>query len=198
VTAGVDDDPRVALGMTWVIFDAGGDLSDLDGAALASMAHEMALRDALTIVFDHESEVGSGEEFAVTREGDDVVATDDLDDDVQTGVDFTLHLAPERLSADSTYEEMRPLGSRQRLDVRIAAAAFDDADPVVAGELTLTFAAVAGRDPENAREGTIAGSFRAPLVGEAIAEKNTALLAGALDDRGDGVLALPLAPRSAP
>ena len=187
-----DDDPRVAVAMTWVVFDAAGDLSDLDGAALASMAHEMSLRDALTIVFDHQGVVDSGAQFSVVHEGDTVVSSGN-GDDVLGGVDFRLHLAPERLDASSTYADIAPLGSRRTLEVTVDDADFGDAAPVVAGSVTLTFEAIAGRDAGNAREGRIEGTFRAPLVGEAIAEKNAALLDGAID--GDGVLALPLPAR---
>jgi hypothetical protein len=189
-----DTDPRVAVAMTWVVFDAQGDLSDLDGAALASMAHEMSLRDALTISFDHQGVVDEGAQFSVVREGDTVVATGD-GDDVLGGVDFRLHLAPERLEASSTYAGLKPFGSRRTLEVTIDDADFGDAAPVVAGSVTLTFEAIAGRDAGNAREGRFEGTFRAPLVGEASAEKNAALLAGAVD--GDGVLALPLPARGA-
>ncbi len=188
-----DPDPRVAVAMTWVVFDPQADLSDLDGAALASMAHEMSLRDALTLVFDRQGAVDEGARFVVVREGDDVVA--EGGDDAEGGLDFRLHLAPERLDATSTFAALAPFGSRRTLELTIDAASFLDAAPVVAGTLTLTFDAIDGRDPGNAREGSFTGSFRAPVVAEAVAEKNTALLAGALD--GDGVLALPLPPRGA-
>jgi hypothetical protein len=190
-----DDDPRVAVAMTWVVFDAAGDLSDLDGAALASVSHEMAQRDALTIVFEHQGVVDDGARFSVVREGDSVVAAGD-GEDVLPGVDFRLHLAPERLDASSTYAGIVPFGSRRTLEVTLDEAAFDDAEPVVAGSVTLTFEAMAGRDAGNAREGSFRGTFRAPVVAERLAEQNAALLAGALD--GDGVLALPLPPRGAP
>jgi hypothetical protein len=190
-----DDDPRVAVAMTWVVFDAAGDLSDLDGAALSSMAHEMAVRDALTLVFEHQGEVDAGARFLVVREGSAIVQSGD-GEDVLPGLDFRLHTAPERLDAGSTYAGIEPFGSRRTLEVTIDEATFGDADPVVAGELTLTFDAIAGRDAGNAREGTFSGTFRAPLVGEALAEKNAALLAGA--QGSDAVLALPLPPRGEP
>jgi hypothetical protein len=189
-----EDDPRVAVAMTWVVFDPAGDLSDLDGAALASMAHEMSLRDALTIVFDRQGVVDAGTGFSVVREGDAIVSSGD-GDDVLSGVDFRLHLAPERLDASSTYADIAPFGSRRTLEVTIDDADFGASDPVVAGSVTLTFEAIAGRDAGNAREGRFEGTFRAPVVGEAVAEKNAALLAGAVD--GAGVLALPLPPRGA-
>jgi hypothetical protein len=181
--------------MTWVVFDAAGDLSDLDGAALAAMAHEMAQRDALTLVFEHQGEVDAGARFSVVREGDDVVAAGD-GEDVLPGVDFRLHLAPERLDVQSTFAAIAPFGSRRTLEVTVDEATFGDAAPVVAGSVTLTFDAITGRDAGNAREGSFTGTFRAPLVAEPLAEKNAALLAGALD--GEGVLALPLPPRGEP
>jgi hypothetical protein len=188
-----DDDPRVAVAMTWVVFDAQGDLSDLDGAALASMAHEMSLRDALTIVFDHQGVVDEGAEFSVVREGDAIASAGD---EVTGGVDFRLHFGPERLDASSTYADIAPFGSRRTLEVTIDDADFGDAAPVVAGSVTLTFEAISGRDAGNAREGRFEGTFRAPLVNEPVAEKNAALLSGA--QGGDGVLALPLPPRGVP
>ncbi|MBM4280994.1 MAG: hypothetical protein FJ137_09605 [Deltaproteobacteria bacterium] len=190
-----DGDPRVAVAMTWVVFDPAGDLSDLDGAALSSMAHEMAVRDALTLVFANQGEVDPGARFLVVREGGAIVQSGD-GDDVLPGLDFRLHVAPERLDAGSTYAGIAPFGSRRTLEVTIDEATFGDTDPVVAGELTLTFDAIAGRDAGDAREGSISGAFRAPLVVEAVAEKNAALLAGA--QGSDAVLALPLPPRGEP
>jgi hypothetical protein len=187
-----EEDPRVAIAMTWVVFDAAGELSDLDGAALASMAHEMSVRDALTLVFEHQGVVDADARFSVVREGNDIVDEGDADD-IQGGVDFRLHLTPERLTSSSTYAEVAPLGSRRTLEVSIAEASFADAEPVVAGEVSLTIEAVEGRDPGNAREGVLSGTFRAPLVGEPVAEKNLALLNGAID--GTFVLGLPLPPR---
>ena len=47
---------------------------------------------------------------------------------------------------------------------------------MVAGHFTLDVQAIAGRDIGKAREGSIEGSFVAPLVQERVAEKNLALL----------------------
>jgi len=182
-----DTDPRVAVALTWIVFDPASDLSDKDGASLAAMAHEMELRDALSIVFDHQGSVDKGEVFTVVKEGDDIVDGD--------GMDFRLHLAPERLYSNSSYEEIIPLGSRRTLEVTIDEASFDEPTPVVAGTVTLKIEAIAGRDIGKARDATIEGSFVAPLVVERTAEKNLALLEAAADL---DVLALPLPPRSAP
>lgn len=173
-------DPPVAVAMTWVVFDPGSDLSDLDGASLFGMAHEMSVRDALAIVFARQGAIDAGSTTSVTKDGTDVVEGADLD--------FSLYLAPERLDAGSTYAEVVPLGSRRTLDVTVDSVSFSDADAGVSGTLTLTFEAVAGRDPGIAREGTITGSFRAPLVEERTAEKNLALL-----QAQSPVLPLPLA-----
>ena len=180
-----NDDPPVAIAMTWIVFDPKSDLSDFDGASLFAMAHEMAVRDALAIVFDRQGAIEDGSTFSITKEGDDIVAGE--------GIDFSLHLAPERLDSSSTYAEVVPFGSRRTLEVNIDSVSFSDADAGVAGTLTLTFEAVAGRDPGIARKGTIEGSFRAPLVEERTAEKNLALL-----QAQSPVLPLPLAGRGEP
>ena len=182
-----DTDPRVAVALTWIVFDPASDLSDKDGASLAAMAHEMELRDALSIVFDHQGSVDKGEVFTVTKEGDAIVGGDRLD--------FRLHLAPERLYSNSSYEEIVPLGSRRTLQVTIDEASFNEPTPIVAGTVTLTIEAIEGRDIGKARNATIEGFFVAPLVVERTAEKNLALLEAAADL---DVLALPLPPRSAP
>ena len=100
-----------------------------------------------------------------------------------------VYLAPERLSADSTFEAIAPFASRQNVKVSIEDAGFDDAAAFVAGEVNVEFEAVEGRDIGKAREGDIEGTFRAPLVEETVAEANLALL----DD--DGLLGLPLGAR---
>lgn len=180
-----DTDPRVVVAMTWIVFDANSDLTDNDGAALAAMAHEMSLRDGLSIVFPHQGAVDADSTFSVEKTGDDVV-------DANTELDFTLHLAPERLDANSSFEEILPFASRRTLEVTITEASFDDANPVVAGDIELGFEAVDGLDPGKAREGTITGRFRAPLAAERVAEKNLGALRGAGDI---DVLGLPLADR---
>lgn len=182
-------DPPVAIAMTWIVFDPTSDLSNVDGASLFGMAHEMSVRDALAIVFPRQGALDGGESFSVTVEGDEVVDGGDGDDDVG----FALHLAPERLDASSVYADVIPFGSRRTLEVQLDEVSFGDADAGLSGALTLTFDTVEGRDPGVARKGTIEGTFRAPLVAERTAEKNLALLQGQA-----AVLPLPLAGRGAP
>ena len=62
----VNDDPPVAIAMTWIVFDPKSDLSDFDGASLFAMAHEMAVRDALAIVFDRQGAIEDGSTFSIT------------------------------------------------------------------------------------------------------------------------------------
>lgn len=174
-----DPDPRVVVAMTWIVFDPQSDLNDLDGAALSAMSHEMAVRDTLVLVFPHQGAVDEGEEFTGVRDGDAVSGD----------VEARVHFAPERLDASSTFEELAPFASRQNVDVEIEDAGFDDAASFVAANVKIEFEAVEGRDIGKAKEGDIDGAFRAPLVEEAVAEANLALL----DD--DGLLGLPLGAR---
>jgi hypothetical protein len=178
-----DRDPRVVVAMTWVVFDPKSDLSDLDGASLSAMAHEMSRRDALALVFDHQGDVDAGEAFAHDSEQGEIVGGAELV--VQT------HVAPERLTGDSSFADFAPLASRRLTTVLVEAASFDDADGVVAGTVGIEFASVAGRDPGSAVEGLIEGTFRAPLVDERVAEANLALLR----DLSGATLDLPLGPR---
>ncbi len=179
-----DSDPRVVVAMTWIVFDPQSDLNDLDGAALSAMSHEMGLRDTLVLVFDGRGAVDAGEEFSCTKDGDVIVES--------SGLDARVHLAPERLTATSTFANLEPIASRSVSVVSIDVAAFDDADAVVAGRLALDFVAIEGRDGASAREGKIEGTFRAPVVDERIAESNLALL------DSDDLLGLPLSPRPQP
>jgi hypothetical protein len=149
-----DNDPPVAVAMTWIVFDPSSDLGDV------------------------------GESFSATAEGEVIVDGD---------LDFALHLAPERLDAASTYADVVPFGSRRTLEVELDAVSFADADAGLSGTVTLTFDAVEGLDPGNARKGTIEGRFRAPLVVERTAERNLALLRAQTP-----VLPLPLDGRGAP
>jgi hypothetical protein len=183
----VDTDPRVAVSMSWIVFNPAGDLSDVDGAQLASMAHELEVRDTLSLVFANQGDVDADATFSVVKEGDAIVEGD--------SVDFFVHFAPERLTSSSSYEELVPLGSRKSLEVTIDEARFGDGDPVVAGHFTLDVEAIAGRDIGKANEGSIEGTFIAPLVQERVAEKNLALLNAAAST---DVLGLPLAARSTP
>jgi hypothetical protein len=179
-----DNDPPVAVAMTWIVFDPSSDLGDVDGASLFGMSHEMSLRDALAIVFPRQGALDAGESFSATAEGEVIVDGD---------LDFALHLAPERLDAASTYADVVPFGSRRTLEVELDAVSFADADAGLSGTVTLTFDAVEGLDPGNARKGTIEGRFRAPLVVERTAERNLALLRAQTP-----VLPLPLDGRGAP
>jgi hypothetical protein len=177
-------DPPVAVAMTWIVFDPSSDLGDVDGASLFAMSHEMSLRDGLAIVFPRQGALDAGENFSATTEGEVVIDGD---------LDFAVHLAPERLDAASTYADVVPFGSRRTLEVALDAVSFTDADAGVSGTLTLTFDAVEGLDPGNARKGSIEGRFRAPLVVERTAERNLALLRDQTP-----VLPLPLDGRGAP
>lgn len=179
-----EEDPPVAVAMTWIVFDPSSDLSDVDGASLFGMSHELSLRDALAIVFPRQGALDAGETFSATAEGEVIVDGD---------LDFALHLAPERLDAASTYADVVPFGSRRSLELELDAVEFTDADAGLSGTLTLTFEAVEGLDPGSAREGTIEGRFRAPLVAERTAEKNLALLR-----EQTPVLPLPLDGRGSP
>ena len=163
-----DADPRVAVFMSWIIFDPTSDLNDFEGSALADMSHELGLRDAFSLSFDHQGAVDPDATFTTTLNGTEDVGTGAL----HAGI----HLAPERLSSDSTYADVVPLASSRTITVKITEASFPDADAELAGEVTITFEPVEGRDPGNALEGAFTGTFRAPLVPERNAEQNLALL----------------------
>ncbi len=171
-----DDNPQVAVAMTWLVFDAASDLADLDGAALASYAHELRLRDALSLVFTQQSTVQGGESFVSTRI-DEVETEDD-------GFTAFVHLAPERLDATNTYADFVPYASKRVVRVELDEAEFTDAK-VISGRVSVAFARGAA-DPGEVKEGTFTGDFRAPLVDERIAERNLSLL------KCDDVLGLPL------
>jgi hypothetical protein len=177
-------DPPVAIAMTWIVFDPSSDLGDVDGASLFGMAHEMSRRDALSIVFPLQSAVEDGESYTATNEGETLVQGD---------LEFSLHLAPERLYASSTYADVVPFGSRRTLEIDLDTASFSTDDAGLSGTLTIEFEAVAGLDPGNARTGTIEARFRAPLVAERTAEENLALLRASTP-----VLPLPLDGRGTP
>ncbi len=179
----VDQNPRLAVSMTWIIFDPNSDLNDLDGSALADYSHELKLRDALALVWDKQGDVKAGATFKSVVVGDEE----------QGDGTFTtrVHLAPERISGQSTYGDIKPFASQRTTDVTVTAADFTLDQPVVSADVTISFARSA-TDPGDVREGTFTGSFSAPLVGERAAEQNLALL-----DVFD-VLGLPLAPREAP
>ncbi len=161
-----DDDPPVAVAMTWLVFDAASDLADLDGAALASYAHELRLRDALSLVWSQQSAVQSGDAFVSTRIGDEETE--------EEGFTARVHLAPERLDATNTYADFVPYASKRVVRVELDEADFANAK-VVAGRISVAFAR-GDADPGDVKEGTVTGTFRAPLVDERRAERNLALL----------------------
>lgn len=177
----VEEDPRVAVASTWIIFDPNGDLNDLEGSALEDYAHEVALRDALSLVFDKQSDVLEvGATFkSVQQNGEERGDGRMLS---------RVHLAPERLDGASTYSGVIPLASERTVDVTITGETFDTANPVLSADVTVTFARTES-DPGNVREGQFTGALNAPLVSERTAEHNLALLGV------ENVLGLPLAPR---
>ena len=177
-----DDDPRVVVAMTWVIFDPASDLNDLEGSALEEMKHELVLRDAVSLVFDRQKNVDAGEEFSATLAGDELAESD--------GVTPRVHFAPERLTSQSTYSDLEPLASRREVEIAVTRASFEEDVPVIEGTLTLTLKA-SDADPGDALEGEITGTFVAPLVSERTAEQNLALL----DVKAE--LGLPLDPSTA-
>ena len=181
-----DKNPRVAVAMTWIIFDPNSDLNDLEGSALADYSHELKLRDALSLVFAAQGDVKAGAKFKSTVAGpDDVPGAESGNGKLLTRV----HLAPERLDASSTYGDVVPFASLRTVDVAIRAADFTSS-PALDGDITITYKR-ATTDPGNAREGAFNGTFSAPVAGERTAEENLALL-----DVED-VLGLPLPARPA-
>lgn len=177
-----EDDPRVAVAMTWVVFDPAADLSDWEGSELADVSHEMVLRDGLALVFDAQSLVQDGASFeSVVRGGVE---------QADSGMTARLHLAPERLSSASTYAEVVPLASERHVSVEIELADFVELREL-RGTATLSFERT-DNDPGDALTGNFTGTFFAPLVDERHAEQNLAVL------QADAVFGLPLGPRSAP
>ncbi len=177
-----EDDPRVAVAMTWVVFDPQSDLSDVEGSELADIAHELVLRDALALEFSAQSDVSGGEAFESV-----VVGGDEQGDGRMTA---RVHLAPDRLSGSSSYADVVPLASRRTTTVELDVADFADLREL-RGTATIAFART-DNDPGDAVEGSFTGTFYAPLVEERVAEQNLALL------QGDDVIGLPLPPRGAP
>jgi hypothetical protein len=161
-------DPRVVVAATWIVFNPTGDLNDRTGDELAAMQHELQLRDALSLVFPAQGEVDAGETFEVVIEGEQQTSA--------RGLQAFLHLAPERVTSSSTYSGLQPFASKRTITVTLEQATFVDSAATVAGDVTIQFEAVPGRDPGSAREGLLQGSFVAPLVVERTAEQNLALL----------------------
>lgn len=175
-----EDDPRVAVAMTWVVFDPQADLSDFEGSELADISHEMVLRDALALVFAAQSEVTAGANFESVLQGGA-----EQGDGRMTA---RLHLAPERLSSSSSYADVESLASIRRTNVTLDIADFAELREL-RGTVTIGFERTEN-DPGAAIVGSFTGTFYAPLVEERAAEQNLALL------QGDDVLGLPLPPRS--
>jgi hypothetical protein len=175
-------DPRVVVAMTWVVFNPAGDLNDRPGDELDAIRHELGLRDAMSLVFANQGEVDAGESFEVIIEGDQQMSI--------RGLQAFLHLSPERLNADSTYDGLLPFASKRTVTVDIEQATFVDSAASVNGDITIKFEAVEGRDPGSAREGLLTGTFAAPLVTERTAEQNLAVL------RVEEELGLPLSDRA--
>jgi hypothetical protein len=171
------DPAPVAVAMTWIAFDPSSDLNDLPGAELENWRHELRLRDALSLVFTDSSEVTPGATFTSEVEGGNEVGDGSLI--------ARLHLAPERLTAASTYAEFTPFGARRVVDIELDEARLLEDGPVLAGTVTVTIDK-ADTDPDEVRTGELQGRFRAPLVSERTAEQNLSLLV--VDD----ILGLPL------
>lgn len=177
-----ETDPRVAVAMTWVIFDPQSDLADVEGSELADISHELVLRDALALVFSAQSEVAAAAAFESV-----LVGGAEQGDGRMTA---RLHLAPDRLSGSSSYADVVPLASLRRTKVELEVADFAELREL-RGNITLAFERTAN-DPGDAVTGSFTGAFYAPVVEERSAEHNLALL------QSDDVIGLPLPPRSAP
>lgn len=177
----IEEDPRVAVASTWIIFDPNGDLNDLEGSALEDYSHEVKLRDALSLVFEHQSEVL---EVGATFKSVQVNGEERGDGRMLSRV----HLSPERLNAESTYADVIPLASERTVDVTVTGETFDTTAPVLSCDVRVSFART-DADPGNVRTGELTGSINAPLVSERTAEHNLALL------EVEDVLGLPLGPR---
>lgn len=163
----LQENPRVVVASTWIIFDPSGDLNDLEGSALADYEHELKLRDALSLVFELQSTVAPGATFkSVVRGGDERG---------DGAMQAKIHLAPERLDGSSTYQDVIPLASERSVDVTITAATFADANQVIAGDISISYVRT-DDDPGTVRQGSFIGSFTAPVVVERTAEQNLALL----------------------
>ena len=177
-----DEDPPVAIVATWLVFDPTSDLADLDGHELDSYAHELRLRDALSLVFARRSDVAIGATFESDVEGG--VETGD------GGLDARVHLAPERLDGSKTYADFVPFAGRRV--VRVALEEVDlELDRYMTGRVSISFQRT-DADPGEVREGEVQGTFRAPLVEERLAERNLSLL------EAEPILGLPASSGDAP
>lgn len=171
-----DADPPVAIAATWLVFDPRSDLADKDGAELDALAHELRLRDALSLVFAARSDVTIGATFESDLRGEE-----ETGDGAMTA---HVHLAPERLDGAKTYADFVPFAGRRVVHVALEEVDFDNLREI-AGRVSVAFERTDG-DPAEVREGTVTGTFRAPLVEERLAERNLSLL------QCEDVLGLPL------
>jgi len=171
------DPAPIAVAMTWIIFDPTSDLNDLPGTELENWRHELRLRDALSLVFANEADVVPGATFRSVVEGGNLVSDGALI--------ARMHLAPERLTAASTYADFTPFGARRIVDVELDEARLLEDGPVLSGTISVTIEQ-AGTDPDDVLTGEMQGRFRAPIVSERVAERNLSLLI--VDD----ILGLPL------
>jgi hypothetical protein len=83
------------------------------------------------------------------------------------------------LTPTSTYAEFVPYGSRRQITVSVSEASVLPESTLLAGTLTVDIGR-ADVDPPEVLTGRLEGTFRAPGIGERIAEQNLSLLA--LDD----------------
>jgi hypothetical protein len=172
------DPAHVAVAMTWIIFDPASDLSDLNGSELENWRHELRLRDALSLVFADEADVVPGATFQSVVQGGNETGDGKLL--------ARLHLAPERLSASSTYADFVPFGAQRTVSVELDEARLLEDGPVLAGTITVNIGR-ADTDPDDVLTGELQGRFRAPVVEERVAERNLSLLIT------DDILGLPIA-----
>ncbi len=173
--------PRVAIVMTWVVFDPTADLNDFTGSELEDIKHEAELRDALALIFDDQGDLTAGASFTSIREGNV-----ELEDG---GLEARVHFSPERLDASSNYAGFQPFASRAEVNVDIENVSFADGfGKEIRGAATIALSRT-DTDAGDAKEGAVTGTFVAPLVDERIAEQNLSLLGL------DALLGVPLPPR---
>lgn len=159
--------PRIVVFMSWLAFDPERDLRDRSGTELENLRHELSLRDAMSLVFSDPDVMNVNADF--TSETVDGVLLD------QGSMQARLHFAPERLQADSSFEDLKPWGQRRSVAVELSAADLDTGG-VVSGTLRIRVERTEN-DPADASIGEFEGSFVAPLVQERVAEQNLAVLA---------------------
>jgi hypothetical protein len=172
------DTSRVGVAMTWLIFDPTSDLNDLPGDELENYRHELRLRDALSLVFADSGAVTPGATFESVVEGGSELGDGALR--------ARIHLAPERLTASSTYAGFVPYGARRKVNVSLDEARLLEDGPLLSGSIVVDIEQ-ADTDPSEVITGRLEGRFTAPLVSERTAERNLSLLI--VDD----ILGLPLA-----